>query len=200
MTATQYLEAAKAEELAGQLRAQGYEVVVESEMGTARYDLVATKHNRKIAFEIKAKAHLSENLGHVRRLREKALSEGYDEFRLVIVSPPHEVSVSIAGLSEALLSELIHSPPAELNNLASKTVAQEVSEVTVDAVEITTDGIRVRGDGLVGVTIFFDSVEDEDDWSDSFPFTFDVHLDHALSITNVNGLQVDTDSFHDEKR
>lgn len=71
MTATaEYLEAAKIEEVAQELKAAGYAVTKHFRDGNIVYDLVAAKDGRKVVYEVKAGSQLGASANTIRRLRE----------------------------------------------------------------------------------------------------------------------------------
>jgi hypothetical protein len=195
--AVQYLEAAKLDEIARELEREGYGVVRSFPEGDVVYDLVATRGDRKVAVEVKARSALRESAESIRQLRERARAHGYDEFRLVVVSPPRERQVEIAGLDDVLLRYMVDNVPAELDGLSSHTYLDAVSDIDVSSIEVTADGIRVVGTGIVEVTLEYGGGESRDgvSWEADFPFDFDVLLNHELEITEVHHLVCDTSSF-----
>ena len=64
----QYLEAAKVEEVAEQLKSEGYQIALNQiEPGlNLQYDIVATKGDKRIAVEVKARSHLRDSAGLIR--------------------------------------------------------------------------------------------------------------------------------------
>src|SRR5687768_12623868 len=93
-----YLEALKVEELAADLREKGYETILDAQVGDAVFDLIAVRGQERIAFEVKARSRLSNSTEQVAHLREIAVDAGITEFKVVVVTPPHEVAVSIEDL------------------------------------------------------------------------------------------------------
>lgn len=200
MTAlAQYLEAAKVEEVVGELEAAGYAVTREVRDGNMRYDLVATKDGRKIAIEVKAQSVLRESAGKIRELREWARAHGYDRFRLVVVNPPRERIVEIPALEGTLFAYLADHFPAELDGLSSHTSLNGVSQVDVDSIEVTEAGSHITGSGIVEVTLEYGGGKPPDgvSWEADIPFNFDLLLDPQLRIAEVNELEVDTSEFYE---
>jgi hypothetical protein len=201
MTASiDYLEAAKIEELTSQLRDEGYRVTVHPSGEDQGYDLVAEKDNKKVAVEVKVNALLRESAETIKALRRRAVERGYDEFRLVVVSPPHETAVTIQGLDEKLLyyfrdnPKLLKHVPKWLPQLP---YVEGVRHLEIDAVSITADGTQVDGNGVVRVAdgppaaavqnnIPLNTFRPVID----FPFSFEVKLDTELKIT---GAKIDID-------
>jgi hypothetical protein len=199
MNAIEYLEAAKIEEVASQYRERGYEVKVSPTELRSAYDLVATRGDQRIAIEVKARSNLRENAAQIKRLREQALEQGFDEFRLVVVNPPREVSVEIEGLGRLILEYLLNNVPQNLDQLSSRTLISGVNNVEIRSIEVTAEGIRVVADGTVDVELDASTEQELDGlgWSTDFPISFDLGLDHQLRISRVNELEVDTSSFYE---
>ena len=195
-----YLESAKTEELALRLSAEGYKVVREASgpEGKEKYDLVAERGNEKIVFEVKARARLKQESAQIRRLRKMAHQQGYNEFRLVVVNPPREVSVEIEGLSQILLNHLVENMPEELNELSTNTRIEDVSDLEFDSVSMSGEGIRVRGTGVADVVLEYGGGEERDGLRtrEGYPLTFDILLDESRSVEDVE-IQVDTSSFYE---
>jgi Holliday junction resolvase len=194
--AVQYLEAAKLDELAQQLERDGYNVARSFRDGNVVYDLVATRGDRKVAIEVTARSALRQAVESIRQLREQARRNGFDEFRLVVVSPPRERAVEIAGLEDVLLQHMRDNFPAKLAELSSHTSLDAVSQIDVSSIEVSADGIHVIGTGIVEVTLGYGGEpRDGVSWEADLPFDFDVLLDHQLQIAEVHALEIDTSSF-----
>ena len=151
--ATQYLEAAKIEELATELTAAGYKILNNDE--DSKYDLVAMKDGKKIAIEVLPRSTLrsAETAENVGRLREEAYKQGYDEFRLVLVSPPRETTVAIDGLEAVLFNEMANHLPQELDELSTHTRLTDVNNVSIKSATVTASDLRVVGLGVVEVEL-----------------------------------------------
>ncbi|MDQ3815141.1 MAG: hypothetical protein M3347_14525 [Armatimonadota bacterium] len=193
MSATQYLEAAKIEELAAQLQREGYEVVAPAD----EYDLVAMKGDEKLAFIVKAKTSLPLETGKINHLRRRAQERGYNGFRLIVVNPPHEATITIDHLDENLLAYLSNHIPDELARLAPNVSIENVTALTIDLVQAQagTPGLRVAGDGVVEVSWRRNGNGESENWD--FPFFFDVELDRSLQLATVRKLTVDTSSHYE---
>ena len=151
--AAHYLEEAKIDELARQFSEQGYDVETEVRRGDVSFDLLATKNGRVIAIEVKVSPADPTSIADIARRRARAFEQGIDEFRLVVVNPPHETRVDVAGLTDQLLEFLGEDRTTELDDLPGATRVEDVNETAIDAVEITTDGIHLAGSGTVTVEI-----------------------------------------------
>ena len=201
ISALDYLEAAKTEELALQLASQGYKVAREAvgPEGKEKYDLVAERGKEKIVFEVKARARLQQESAQIRHLRKTAHQQGYNEFRLVLVYPPHEIAVEIEGFDMQLLDHLIENMPEELQALSSNTLLKGISDLEFDAVSLSDTGVRVSGTGVVDVALEYDGGEERDGLSvrEGYPFEYEVTLNQDRKIETVNRLQVETSSFYE---
>src|SRR5262249_42683308 len=92
------LEYLKIKEEAAQLRTEGYEVTDSPTGADAGFDLIATKNGKRLAVKVRVDSHVPDSSESAWALNERALEQGIDEFRLILVSPPHERMVKIAGL------------------------------------------------------------------------------------------------------
>ena len=196
MKSTQYLESAKIEELAARLEKEGYQVVVEPSGPDEGYDLVAERGAEKLAYDVKASSSLSSSAAEIGRLRRRARREGYG-FRLVVVNPPREKKVEVAGLADQIQQRLLDEPPAELRALSRNTRVQRVAQLDIESAQVMVNGIRVKGDGVVEVELEYDLENGRGvaDWSTDFPLYFDLLLDRDLHIEQVYDLRVNTSSF-----
>jgi dihydroorotase-like cyclic amidohydrolase len=194
--ATRYLEQEKVSDLEAQLRAQGYEVWSDyrSESGQI-YDLVATKGDRRIVYEVKALSSLAGHSGEIRELRNRAFREGYTDFRLVVVSPPRQVEVSVPGLDAELVRYMGEHVPENLQSLASNVRVEAVSNLEIGSITVGTEDIEVSGEGVVEVVREYGNARDGVDSPDDYPFRFHVLLDRDLKIKDIYGLDVDVSEF-----
>lgn len=195
-----YLEASKLEELAADLERRGYRVAREARLGDQQVDLLAERGGERLAFEVKARSRLNQSIQEVARLREAALDAGLTEFRLVVVTPPHAVEVTIENLSSELLGYFVeHEMPEELAALSSELRVDELTDVEIESVDLRRSRVHVRGRGYVEVELDDGQGNERDGLttSDSFPFSFDLELDQNLEIVKMNQLSVDTKAFYE---
>lgn len=199
-TSMEYLEAAKIEELATQLQKEGFQVVVHPSGSDTGYDLIAIKGDKRIAVEVKTNNQLKSSAKAIKELRERAIAQGFDEFRLVVVNPPHEATIIIEGLEIELYLYLTQNPPGELTELSSQYLpvkfngVNRVSNLEIDFIKVFREGIHVIGSGVVQVEIDVDE-PDANSFYSEFPFTFDTMLNHNAQIAEVHRLKIDTSSF-----
>jgi hypothetical protein len=196
MTSTEYLESAKIEELAAQLEKEGYQVAVGTSGREDGYDLVAERGAERLAYEVTAGSRLGSSAQEIQVLRSRARDQGYG-FRLVVVNPPREKKVEVAGLADQIRQRLLDEPPAELRALSRNTRVQRVAQLEVESAQVMVNGIRVKGDGVVEVELEYDIENGRGvaDWSTDFPLYFDLLLDRDLHIEQVYDLRVNTSSF-----
>jgi hypothetical protein len=186
-----YLEADEIDQLAARLERQGYTVQRDYPAGAAVIDLVASKPNERIGFEVTARANLQEAREQLRHLRQQAVREGFTDFRLVVVSPPHQTSVSVEGLDRALVAYLMDHVPEPLQHLASTTRIEGVTKLEMEAITLTRDGTELTGTGVVEVALVDGGSRDAEASPDAFPFRFHVLLGPDLRLRRVEELTVD---------
>lgn len=198
MNVLQYIEMAKTEELASEYKTKGYEVFVSPFDNEPKYDLIAMKGGRKLAIEVVARSKLRQESKKIGQLRQKARKEGFDRFRLAVVSPPREIPVEVEGLQQKVFNYLVANTPDKLTELSSHVRVKSLTQVDVDSISITGRGIRVAGNGVVVVELEDDDqIEDGFDGDiEDFPLSFDVELDHNLRIKAVHDIAADTSSFY----
>lgn len=210
-TSIQYLEAAKIEEVASQLRGEGYDVTISPLGPDEGYDIVASKANKKLAVEVKVNSQLRDSASSIKSLRRRALDHGYDEFRLVVVSPPREVRVSIERLEEELfkyigtqnlLSVLAGHPVKDLFELGLPEGKEirliGVGQIDIDSIDISVDGAQVVGNGVVEIEFDYWATREEPfltTWKTDLPFAFDIILNRDLTISKAQKIEVDTSSL-----
>lgn len=222
-TSIQYLEAAKIEEVASRLRGEGYEVTISPTGRDEDYDIVARKGDKKLAVEVKVNSQLRDSAALIKTLRRRSIEHGYDEFRLVVVSPPREVKVSIEKLEEELFKYMEQNLPSVLAGHPSQTFGElgvpdvneirlvGIGEIDIDSIDITTDGVQVVGNGVAEIEVDYWEIQEgpfwsagfppQDDrsltrWKTALPFAFDVILNHDLTISQAQKIAVDTSSFN----
>ena len=194
--ALQYLEKATIEETAARLRSEGYSVEEPGGGPDFGIDLVASRGDRKIAVQIKARPSLRDSAKEIGRIRDAARERGFDEFRLVIVNPPHDREVSVEGL-ERELRRWIEEHPAALASIASRVVVLDVVATDLSRLCVVKDSIQVAGVGAVLVECEAGEGEgrDETTWTTDFPVSFDIKLTHDLTIASVERLEIDLSSL-----
>lgn len=205
------IEYLKMREIASQLRAEGYEVTENPQGVDQGFDLIAIKGGEKIAVEVKLNNRLPQESDSIKALRKQALDSGYDEFRLVLVSLPDEVEVSIQKFQPELLRYLQENLSNLLvgTSLAAYPNVQllEIHGLKVESVDVMMDGIDVLGEGILKFLIEYYETKKGAFWSAGFPprsseqlvtweadlpFSFSVTLDHALRVSSARRITIDT--------
>jgi len=158
----------------------------------------------KVAVEVKFNARLRESAQTIKALRRRAIERGYDEFRLVVVSPPPETHAHIEGLDKKLLEHLNQSPPETLMKVLKSPSIESVRELEIDSISVTAEGTRVTGNGVVRVWerpnlgVYVTNIPRSTlQWVTGLPFSFDIKLDNELRITDVYRIDVDTSQLVD---
>jgi hypothetical protein len=143
-----YLESAKQAEVAERLRSEGFTVEAEQLLDDVRFDLVARKGSRSIAYEFKAGRFPKSKRADLERLQRAAKQAGW-EFHVVLVNPPPRVHVEIENLAERLaerlperLAEQLHEHmvngdfPDELDTLSTHTRVDGVSDLEISEIHV----------------------------------------------------------------
>lgn len=200
MISTQYLETAMVEKLHSELEADGYHVEAEPHQIQPRFDLIASKGNEKIAYEVTARIGSTKRPEVIHQLRERARREGY-RFRLVFVNPPRERTIEISGLRQALQKHLlaVEPMPPELVHLAPHTSIDRIRQLDINSIQVDADQIRITGVGLLEINLEWDGTQTAPgtSWSEGFPFDVDASLDRDLNVKDMR-LQIDVSSWAPE--
>lgn len=131
-TAVRYLEESKITDLVRQLEQQGYHIVGrEQSFGDIPFDLVASKDGHTIAFEVKARTGDPVSAKEIARMRQQAFEQGFDDFRLVVVNPPHETIVEIPGLDNLLVAAIAEQHSSELDDLIGVVRVEGVDNLDI---------------------------------------------------------------------
>lgn len=190
-----YLERAAMDELADNLKADGYEVERAARIGDVQVDLVARRDAETIYYEFKLAGTgpsdgWASQLAHVQRLaRQNGAS-----FRLVLVRPPRQMTIEVDGIERALRDALVARVPTEVADIAAYAEVDDVSGVDVTTIEVRGTRAEVRGDASLLVTLY--SGDQEVVGSEAFPFEFSAELDLAEGSAEVRVLSVDTTSWY----
>lgn len=197
--ALEYLEKASIEETASRLRSEGYAVESPVSGPDLGIDLVASKGDRKIAVQVKARPTLRDSAKEIGRIRDSARARGFDEFRLVVVNPPHERDAEVERLDREI-GRWIEENSAELASVASRVRVLDVLSIDLSRLEVAKDHIRVAGTGIVLVECEMDGGGERREgtsWTTDFPITFDLKLNHELMIESVERMEIDLSSLDD---
>ena len=197
-----YVKAVRIEEQALEYQKRGYKVVLAPidvsypfETRPQSYDIVAIKDDHKLAYRVIAFPKLGREVRKIAALRQQAYSEGFDEFRLVVVREPRQFPITVQGIEEELTTYLRENMLSELVALSDEVRVKLVKKVTISSISLKPEGYRVAGDGLLIMDIYYNE-EGERFWEDDdFPLDFFVTVDHQLKLKQVHEIAVDTSHF-----
>ena len=178
---------------------KGYRVEQEYRLKGYSFDLMAEKGNERIFFEIKSANALPGYRKILRQMAAAVQEINNATFKLVVVNPPRQKNIEIENLEDILFQCFLNDLPAELDALSTHTRISDISDVEVLDVEINKEGIRVAGEGLVTVSLQYGAdseQEDEEAIYDTFPFKFQVLLNHQLELIECAKIEVDVSSFY----
>lgn len=152
-------EQAALEQLSRDLTRDGYMVERETDIKGLHVDLVASRGDERILFEIKT-AGANGQAGarpSIDKLQALAKELGA-RFRLVFVRVPRETSIYIEGLESALETYLAeHVPETVL------AISRDATVLDVDGIELTAltylDGFDLEGTGEVLLSLPTDSID-----------------------------------------
>ncbi|MEW6273905.1 MAG: hypothetical protein AB1556_02160 [Bacillota bacterium] len=194
-----YLEKNKINEIAQEMIKKGYRVEQEYRLKGYSFDLMAEKGNERIFFEVKSANALSGYRKILRQMAAAVQEINNATFKLVVVNPPRQKNIEIENLEDILFQCFLNDLPAELDALSTHTRISDISDAEVLEVEINKDDIRVSGEGLVTVSLQYGAdseQEDEELIYDTFPFKFQVLLNHQLELIECAKIEVDVSSFY----
>lgn len=196
-TPSEYLEAARTQELEREFEASGYRVIHPA--GEDRgLDLIAEGHGKRIAVQVKARSELQRSIPEVQRLRRSALERGFDEFRLVLVNPPHQPRIHVEGLQDRLREYAVKGVFPQLEILSSAARVVDIGDLEVSSIEVTDQGTRLSGTGILYVELAYGGPRDHVGVRTDFPFSFDVSLSAELDAMEVNEFSIDTSAYDAE--
>lgn len=194
------------EQLADEYKAKGYQIEKEKQIGNYRADLVVTKDDEKIVFEVKAGRMTPERKEQLAKLADYINSLREYKFKIIIARSPKEKNIQIAGFEELFFNYLINDFPSELDELSTHTTIETVSDLEIhDLIVNSGNEINVIGQGVVEVRLQYGSDGDERRGDghyqyESFPFEFDLNLSYnpqkKLIVNESSSINIDTDSFY----
>lgn len=185
---TRHLEAAAAEQLRGELEADGYEVRTDVPLDSGGQpvfiDLVASRGQERVYYEIKV-------LGEGRSPATKQLSrlaqaakDGGGQFRLALIRPGRRTEVSVVGIEEALRQALSADPTGDIGRLGRRVAVEGVTEVEIERVEVRPGG-KVEVAGTAALTLDHSAEPGAYAFARSqLPFTFRVAIGPDGSVVD----------------
>ena len=197
---TEHLLAFRRAEVASELERQGYRVESETRLDNQRADLVASKPGAKtLVYEFKLPASLHANSEQIRKLRRMAVEIGF-EFKLVVVTPPKRVDVTVQELEQISYDSLQERlEETTLSSLTSYVTIEDVTDVNIASLNVHGDLADVVGQGAVGVRLEYGGGKERDGLIsyDAFPVEFNLTLNSQHQIVEIRALEVDTASFYE---
>lgn len=132
-----HLHEAAVEQLANDLRREGYSVELEPRYGNMRPDIVARRGNEAIVYEVKAVGTSSRH--RLSDLARVARDLGA-KFELVVVRPQRDIDIVMDGIGRILVGTLRQLGPAAYG--VREGVLERVSDPVIDQAhirEVTTE-------------------------------------------------------------
>lgn len=206
-----HFEQAYIEDYSTSYEEKGYEIHLNYPLDDSVIcDLAAKKEDELIVFEFKTGVLSEGKLKQIKEVHKKVRSLPNAKFKLVLVQLPKKKDIEIDSLEEEvkekitdnnLIEEyLANETFDELDKLSTHARVEEISDTEIESVSIKANEINITGSGSISVKLQYGSDSDMDcdnGWAgyDSFPFTFDLTLDHHLHVISLNSIEIDTASF-----
>lgn len=195
---TEHLLGFRRAEVAFQLEHEGYKLEWEAPLDGQRADIVARKPEAKtLVYEFKLPDNLRKSSEQIRGLRRAAADQGY-EFKLVVVTPPKRIDVSVRGLEQTLTEAFQnHFSETGLDSVASFALIENITDVEITSLDVHGGFADVEGHGIVSVRLESGGGEERDGVTsyDTFPFEYQITLDPQQHVVGIPLLHVDTSSF-----
>jgi len=179
----------------------GYQVTREPLIGEYHADLMASKDNETIIFEVKTGQMDSELRRRLAAFSAYVNQRPNHRFRVVFATPPQTKTIEVENLEELLVSYLTHQAfPPELVELSSNTLIDNVSDVEITSISVLPTGeLSIDATGIIEVTLRLGS-SDGVEIPDSYPFDFSALLTHdgrEWQIEELPQCRVDVSSFYE---
>lgn len=210
----QSLVQATLQNLAADYARQGYQVEMEKELEGIRADLVATKGDEVVVFEVKAGHWTPDKREQVTKLKELVSRLPRGQFKLLFVEPPPRKMIEVEDLDKKLLDVLTEDQDKlsakgawraieDVYHLASHVRFDEITDLEIEHMTVRSGGLEARGRGFLSVDLQYGSGPDQETGKglildDTFPFTFSLLLDGDGNIKEVLTLNIDVSSFTGE--
>lgn len=195
------------EQLAEEYNTKGYLVEKEKKLGKYTADLVVSKDNEKIVFEVKTGKMTPKRKEQLIKLTDYVNSLGDYKFKIIIARSPKEKNIQIAEFEELFFDYLLSDLPSELDELSTHTTIESVSEIEIHDLNVNSGNkINVIGQGIVKVKLQYGSDGDGRRGDglyqyESFTFDFELYLSYnsqmKLIINDNASIEIDTYSFYE---
>lgn len=196
-----YLHDMAIDQLVADYQEKGYQVDREKAIGAYQADLVVTKGDEVIVFEVKTGAMNPQMQNRLAQIGDYVRNRKNHKFLVVVATPPKRKKIEVPDLDRLLYDYLVDNFPENLDELSSHTRITEVSGATVDELTVREDGrLLVKGSAEIEVELSYGSGDETDTNEDYFPFTFEFILkynnERTLVVDEEKLIEVDTSSFY----
>lgn len=191
-----YLHDMAIDQLVADYQDKGYQVEIGKKIGDYEADLVATKGDEVIVFEVKTGRMNPQMHSRLTQIGDYVRNRKNHKFLVVVATPPKRKKIEIPNLDQILFDYLVDNFPNELDELSTHTRIRWVDGATVDELTVREDGsLLVKGNAEVEVELTYGSGDDQSTTDDYFPFTFELILDHNVNheLTVKDGLSINID-------
>lgn len=197
-----YLHDMAIDQLVADYQEKGYQVDREKQIGDYKADLVATKGDEVIVFEVKTGAMNPQMQGRLAQIGDYVRNRKNHKFLVVVATPPKRKKIQVPELDQLLFDHLVDHFPTSLDELSGRTRITEVSGATVDELTVQEDGrLLIKGSAEIEVELNYGSGDDGVTNEDYFPFTFELILkytnERVLVVDEEKLIEVNTTSFYD---
>lgn len=193
--AAAHWEKAAVEQVASNLSAEGYQVNLDEKIGDYEADLVGRKAGETVVYEFKVGNWSSSRAHQAAEIRRIAVEQLGAQFRLILVPPPHQPVIEVAGLEDRLTEWLREHVPEDLEMLSSASQIEHVHDIEILELLFGPEGVKLIGEAVVDVCLQWGRGEDAAEERESFPFDFDITIRPDGTIAEVNSLEVDVSSW-----
>lgn len=184
----------------------GYTVSLNEPVNQHIADLLATKVDENIIVQLRMRNMTSEQKQTLSDLHLYVQNRKNWQMRVVFVRISKEKEIEIPQIHEILLLYFTENLPSELDELASHTYIEDISDIEIEQITVADNGeMRVKGNAIVEVDLQMGSngdIDRGDGWekSDSFPFFFTMNLSYNKQGHLVLGEEIDikieTDTYY----
>lgn len=197
-----YLHDMAIDQLVADYQEKGYQVDREKKIGDYQADLVATKGDEVIVFEVKTGTMNPQMQNRLAQIGDYVRNRKNHKFLVLIATPPKRKKIEVPDLDQLLFDHLVDHFPDNLVELSSHTRITDVNGAIVDELTVQEDGrLLVKGSAEIEVELNYGSGDEADASEDYFPFTFELILQYtserALVVDEEKLIEVDTTSFYD---
>ena len=197
-----YLHDMAIDQLVADYQEKGYQVDREKAIGAYQADLVVTKGDEVIVFEVKTGEMNPQMQNRLAQIGDYVRNRKNHKFLVVIATPPKRKKIEVPDLDQLLFDHLVDHIPISLDQLSGPTRITAVNGAIVDELTVQEDGrLLVKGSAEIEVELNYGSGDDTVANEDYFPFTFELILkytsERTLIVDEEKTIEIDTTSFYD---